>query len=279
MATDNGNSSAEQKPVVLVDKLEGGKIWVITMNRPHRMNALGDGMATALGVAFEAYRDDPTARVAIVTGAGERAFCAGADLIETAEIRQAAARGEKPPSQGMGPIKFFNLSENLNLWKPTIAAVNGFAVAGGFMIAMQCDIRIMAEHAKVGIAEVRWNMGGSGWMAPLTRQLPLGAALELCLWGDTQYTAQHCYEIGWAQKVVPAADLMSTAMGYAQRMLDMAPREVRNVKQMLYRGFNMNPMDSLTYGGWLEQNLAGMQDSIEGPKAFAEKRRPNFVDA
>ena len=249
------------------------------MNRPHRMNALGDGMAGALSEAFEAYRDDPDARVAIITGAGNKAFCAGADLIETAQLREAHARGEEPPSQGMGPLRFFNMTEALGLWKPTIAAVNGFAVAGGFMMAMQCDIRLMAEHAKVGVAEVRWNMGGAGWMAPLTRQMPLGAALELCLWGDTQYTAERCYEIGWAQRVVPGPDLMDVAMAYAQRMLDMAPREVRNVKQMLYRGFNMNPMDSLAFGGWLEQNLAGMQDSIEGPKAFAEKRRPVFVDA
>jgi enoyl-CoA hydratase/carnithine racemase len=275
----SNRDSKQQGPVVLIDQHEGGKIWVITMNRPQRMNALGDGMATAMSDALEAYRDDKLACVAIITGAGDRAFCAGADLIETAEIRQAHACGEKPQSKGMGAIRFFNTSENLGLWKPTIAAVNGFAVAGGFMIATQCDIRIMAEHAKVGVAEVRWNMGGAGWMASLTRQMPLGAALELCLWGDTQYTAQRCYEIGWAQKVVPAANLMNTAMDFAQRMLDMAPRQVRNVKQMLYRGFNMNPMDSLEAGRWLEQNLAGMQDSIEGPKAFAEKRRPNFLDA
>ncbi len=278
--TSSGTRNAKQEgPVVVIDKHEDGKIWVITMNRPHRMNALGGGMGGALSEAFEAYRDDKAARVAILTGAGERAFCAGADLIETAETREAIAKGEKPASPGMGPLRIMNLSEALGLWKPTIAAVNGFAVAGGFMMAMQCDIRLMAEHAKVGIAEVRWNMGGAGWMASLTRQMPLGAALELGLWGDTQYTAERCYEIGWAQRVVPGPDLMDTAMAYATRMLDMAPREVRNIKQMLYRGFNMNPMDSLAYGGWLEQNLQGMKDSIEGPKAFAEKRRPNFLDA
>ena len=279
MTTETGRDHVQEGPVVLVDKLEDGRIWVITMNRPHRMNALGDGMAGALSDAFEAYRDDKQARVAIVTGAGNRAFCAGADLIETAENRKAIAEGKPPPSKGMGPLRFFNMSEKFELWKPTIAAINGFAVAGGFAVAMQCDIRIMADTAKVGVAEVRWNMGGAGWMAPITRQMTLGAALELCLWGDTQYTAQRCYEIGWAQKVVPLDDLMPTAMAYAQRMLDMAPREVRNVKQMLYRGFNMNPLDSMTMGSWLEQNLAGMQDSIEGPLAFAEKRRPNFIDA
>ena len=147
------------------------------------------------------------------------------------------------------------------------------------MMAMQCDIRIMADHAKVGIAEARWNMAGAAWMAPLTRQIGLGQALELALWGDTQITAQRCYEIGWAQRVVPGAELMDTAMGYAERMLDMAPRAVSNIKRMLYRGFNMDPMNSQTVGEWLEQNVQGMKDSIEGPTAFAEKRHPKLIDA
>src|SRR5690606_31531309 len=143
-------------------------------------------MGGALTEALEQYHQDPQARVAIITGAGDRAFCAGADLIETAEIRQAEAEGREPPSRGMGRLGIFNMSEAWGMWKPTIAAINGFAIAGGFMIAMQCDIRIIAEEAKVGVAEARWNMPGAAWMAPLTRQMTLGNALELCLWADTQ---------------------------------------------------------------------------------------------
>ena len=171
------------------------------------------------------------------------------------------------------------LSEGMDLWKPTIAAVNGYAIAGGFTLAMRCDIRIMAEDARVGISEVRWNMGGAGWMTPLTRQIGLGSALELILWGDIQYGAERCYQLGWAQRVVPREQLMETAMDYAQRALDMAPRAVRNMKQALYRGFYMDPLSGQAYGSALEQNLGGMQDSIEGPLAFSEKRRPNFIDA
>ncbi len=268
-------------PVVQVEKHEGGKIHVITLNRPHRMNAIGDGLGEALYDAWAEFRDDPEARVAILTGAGDRAFCAGADLIDTAETRQAAQAGRstttRPPVGGRkSPVP---LSEGMGLWKPTIAAINGFAVAGGFMYAMQCDIRIMAEEARAGIAEVRWNMGGAGWMIPLTRQIGLGSALELILWGDTQYPAQRCYEIGWAQRVVPREQLMETAMEYAQRALYMAPRAVRNNKQALYRGFYMNPLEGQAYGSALEQNLAGMQDSIEGPLAFSEKRQPHFIDS
>ncbi len=278
MATETGRDLKQEGDVVLIDVREGDRIWVITMNRPHRMNALGDGMAAALTDAFAAYRDDKEARVAILTGVGDRAFCAGADLIETAEIRQAQAAGKAPPTRGMGRLSVINMSESLGLWKPTIAAINGYAVAGGFMLAMQCDIRLMAEHARVGIAETRWNMPGAAWMAPLCRQMPLGCALELTLWGDTQYDAQRCYQIGWAQAVAPKEGLMNLALQFANRMLDMGPRAVRNNKEMVYRGATMDPAISMRFGSALERNLRGMKDSIEGPLAFSEKRRPNFLD-
>ena len=265
-------------PVVKVDKLEDGGIYLITLNRPHRLNSIGDGLSDALYDAFVEYRDDPNARCAVLTGAG-RAFCAGADLINTAETREA----ERDGGTGNAPIisrrkNPVPLSETLGLWKPTIAAINGWAVAGGFMYAMQCDIRIMSEEAKIGIAETRWNMGGAGWMAPLTRQIGLGSAMELTLWGDTQYDAERCYQLGWVQRVVPREMLLETALQYARRMLYLAPREVRNIKQALYRGYCMEPIMAQQFGSAIEQNLQGMNDSIEGPKAFSEKRRPKFTD-
>ena len=267
-------------PVVKIDKHEGGQVYVITLNRPHRMNSIGDGLGDALFDAYAEFRDDPNARVSIITGAGNRAFCAGADLIQTSETRQAESSGaDAPPPPPAMRRSSVPLAEGMGLWKPTIAAINGFAIAGGFMFAMQCDIRIMAESARVGIAEVRWNMGGAGWMIPVLRQIGLGSAMELILWGDTQWDAQRCYELGWAQRVVPDDQLMETAMSYADRALAMAPRAVRNDKQALYRGFYMTPEVAQAYGGALEQNLQGMQDSIEGPTAFSEKRRPNFIDA
>jgi len=266
--------------VVRVDKLEDGKIHVITLNRPHRMNSMGDGLNEGVIDAFEDFRDDPVARVAVLTGAGNRAFSAGADLIATSETRQEEAAGgdDAPPPTPPRRFSIAPLSESLGLWKPTIAAINGYAIAGGFLLAMQCDIRIVAETARIGIAEVRWNMPGAGWMVPVTRQIGLGMALELCLWGDTQLSGERVHQIGWAQRVVPLDDLMDTAMEYAQRALDMAPRAVRNNKQALYRGFYMTPEQGAAYGSALEQNLQGMKDSVEGPTAFAEKRRPNFVD-
>ena len=263
-----------------IDKHEGGQVYVITLNRPHRMNSIGDGLGDALFDAYAEFRDDPNARVSIITGAGNRSFCAGADLIQTSETRQSESSGaDAPPPPPAMRRSSVPLAEGMGLWKPTIAAINGFAIAGGFMFAMQCDIRIMAESARVGIAEVRWNMGGAGWMIPVLRQIGLGSAMELILWGDTQWDAQRCYELGWAQRVVPDDQLMETAMSYADRALAMAPRAVRNDKQALYRGFYMTPEVAQAYGGALEQNLQGMQDSVEGPTAFSEKRRPNFIDA
>ena len=276
-AVKTGRDVAQVGPVVLVDKYEDGKIYVITLNRPQRMNALGGGLSQGLYQAWCEFRDDRKARVAILTGRGDRAFCAGADLIEIAERRKAEAASQQHLNASpYGPSN--PLSERLGLWKPTICALNGFAMAGGFVQAMQCDIRIAAEHGKFGISEARWNMGGWG-LGALTRQIGLGIALELVLWGDTQFTAQRCYEVGWINKVVPCEMLMDTAMEYAQRALDMAPRAVRNFKELIYRGYYMTPEVSKSYGEALEQNLAGMQDSIEGVTAFAEKRRPNFTDS
>lgn len=269
-------------PVVKVDRVEDGRIHVITMNRPHRMNSIGDGMNEALYDAWIAFRDDRQARVAILTGAGNRAFCAGADLLNRASRDPAAdlPQSETLARRNAGDARhWIPLAEKLGVWKPTIAAINGYALAGGFQFAMQCDIRIMAETAKVGISETRWNMTAAHWAIPLTRQMGLGPALELTLWGDTQFDAQRCYELGWANRVVPQEALMDTAMKYARRVLDLAPRAIRNMKEAMYRGYYMDPIMGEVFGGALEANLAGMQDSTEGPRAFAEKRRPNFTDS
>jgi enoyl-CoA hydratase/carnithine racemase len=264
---------------LLIEKHFDNQVWVLTLNRPEQLNALSSELATLLTQAFEDYRDDPVARVAILTGSGRRAFCSGADLKEQAERRRANLAAGRPVIDPARIRKFrlTPLSEGLGLWKPTIAAINGLAIAGGFMLAMQCDIRLMAEDAYVSIAEARWNMGGAGWMAPLTRQIGLGNALELALWGDTEMSARRMYEMGWVQRVVPPDELLPLALEYGNRMIDLAPRAVSNIKQMLYRGFNMDPTTALEHAGWLEQNLAGMADSMEGPLAFSEKRRPKFT--
>lgn len=164
--------------------------------------------------------------------------------------------------------------ENLGLWKPTIAAINGYAIAGGWLMAQQCDIRIAAEHAEMNIAEVRWNMG-AGWVTDLTRQMHLQHALEVTLWGDRRITAQRAYEMDWVNKVVPKERLMDEAMGWAERILYLGPRSVRNLKQILYRGFYLPPQEGAAFARALEQNLQGMEDTIEGPPPSPRSASPS----
>ena len=271
-------AKANEEPPVLLDIREQGKVYVITLNRPERLNAITAPMMWRLRDILEEYRDNKEARVAILTGAG-RAFCAGRDLKESAERMTAIERGELTGPMIPGNYSVDPLAESIGLWKPVIAAINGWAVAGGFMIAMQCDIRIASETAKVGMGSARFNRRGGSWMAPITRQLSLGNALELALWGDTQWTAQRAYEAGWVQRVVPPEQLMDCAMEYAMRAIDMAPQAVRNFKQAIYRGFYLPAELAKEMGSALDNSVEGMQDTVEGARAFAEKRKPNYIDA
>ncbi len=241
----------------------------MTMNRPEAMNAFNRELYDALDDGWARFRDDDEARVAILTGAGDKAFCAGNDLKETARIRTAQSK-PIPRRARLGP-----LCEAFDLWKPTIAAINGFAIAGGWSQAQQCDIRIAAEHAELGVSEVRWNMA-AGWLHSLTRQMHLQHALEVVLWGDRRITAQRAYEMGWVNRVVPKERLMDEAMEWAERILYLAPRDVRNLKEILYRGFYVPPLEMGSFARAIDQNLVGTEDTKEGPRAFVEKRKPQF---
>ncbi len=259
-----------EKSVLLYEKKLDGRVVVITLNRPEAMNAFNEELAYSLGEAWLRFRDDPEAWVAVITGAGDKAFSAGADLKEKALVRTGQLN--LTPKRWITP---YPAPEEINLWKPVIAAINGFAIAGGWAIAQSCDIRLAAEHAELGVSETKWNMP-AGWLHTLPRQMLLGHALEVVLWGDRRISAQRAYEMGWVNRVVPKERLMDEAMDWAERILYLAPRDVRNLKEILYRSSNMNAADGAAFAHALEQNLANMEDSIEGPKAFAEKRKPNF---
>lgn len=262
-----------QEEVLKYETHENGRIVVMTLNRPEQRNALSTELRQALNDAWERFADDDEAWVAIVTGAGP-AFCAGNDLRE----RRQVAEGERPEPrrqvQRQSRVNF-PINESLNLWKPTIAAVNGYAVAGGFNLAMQCDIRIASETAEFGIAETRWNRTAT-WLPHLARHMNLSHALEIALWGDKRVSAQRAYEMGFVSRVVPPEQLMEEAMAWAERMLWLAPRAVRNFKQVLYRSDNMSVDEARAFSIALQANQQGMEDSREGLTAFAEKRRPEF---
>ncbi|MDD5189797.1 MAG: enoyl-CoA hydratase-related protein [Dehalococcoidales bacterium] len=259
--------------VLIYEKKFDGKVVVMTMNRPDAGNSLNRPLSNALSEGWERFQADKDARVAILTGAGEKFFCAGADLKETTQER--TGQTVLVPVKRPGIVD--PLPESLRLWKPTIAAINGYAVAAGWYMAQQCDIRIASAHAEMGIAEARWNMPAA-WISMMTRQMHMGHALEIALWGDKRITAQRAYEIGWVNRVVPKEKLMAEALDWAERMLYMAPRAVRNFKQIIYRTHTMATEEGYALALAIEQNLVGMADSIEGPKAFSEKRKPNFQD-
>jgi enoyl-CoA hydratase/carnithine racemase len=241
------------------------RVVTMTINRPERLNAISMELAYRMEEAWEKFRDDDDAWVAVVTGSGDKAFCTGFDLIDQAERNR---KGEPMPMV----LPHFYPYE---IWKPVIAAINGFAIAGGWWLAQACDIRISAEHAECGIAETRWNMP-AGWVHSLPRRVSLGHALEIALWGDARITAQRGYEIGWINRVVPKEKLMTEAMSWADRMRYLAPRSVRNLKEIIYRSYDMSYPDAAAFGIALEHNLLGMEDTLEGNKAFNEKRKPNY---
>ena len=251
------------KDILFYEKKD--KIAIITLNRPERLNAISFELMERLVEVWQDFRDDDDSWVAVLTATGDKAFCTGYDLIDQAERDKA----------GLGMPKKLPPMTPAGIWKPVIAAINGFAIAGGFWLAQHCDVRIAAETVEFGIAETRWNLPAY-WVHDLTREIHIGHALEIALWGDKRMTAKRGYEIGWINKVVPQEKLMQEAMSWAERMLYLGPQTVRNLKEIIYRGYYMTPPEGEAFGISLEQNLKGMEDTIEGPKAFAEKRRPEF---
>ena len=248
--------------VLLYEKKD--RIVTITLNRPERANALSVELMHRLIESWKRFDEDDDAWVAVVTGAGNRVFCPGADLVELKETYTTTHHMPKWPE--------FYLT---GTWKPLIAAINGHASSGGWALAQSCDIRIISEKAELGIAETQWNMP-AGWVYGLTRQLQLAHALEVVLWGDARITAQRAYEMGWVNRVVPADKVLEEAMRWAERMCQLGPRCVRNLKEILYRSYTMTQEEAEEFYHPLEANLTGMEDTEEGSRAFVEKRKPQF---
>lgn len=259
-------------PEVLYERRE--RLAVITLNRPEALNALNGPVRRGLLDAFTAFRDDADAWVAIVTGSGERAFSAGADLKEMSAGRQAEVAGETidPFWDAERP----SLNRGLPIWKPIIAAINGYCLAGGLELALACDIRIAVPHARFGLTEVlRGILPGGGGTQRLPRIVPFGIALQLMLTGE-HIDAAEAYRIGLVNKVVPAEHLMAEAEELAGRICANAPLSTRAIKEAAYRGINATLEDGLRIESFLSRIIRTTDDSKEGPRAFAEKRPAQF---
>jgi len=257
-------------PSVLYEQKD--RIVTITMNRPDAMNAIDPDTNQALIEAWMRFRDDDTAWVAILTGAGDKAFSAGADLKRMIPAAFGSSRGGRAHDDfGLGGI-----TRGLEIWKPMIAAINGFCLAGGLEQALACDLRIAAPHATFGLTEVRWAIiPGAGGTQRLPRAVPLAKATEMILMAK-RLTADEAVGYGLVNAVVPLPELMPTARAWAETICELGPLAVRAAKEAIVRGSTMPLADGLRLEAFLSGTLRGTEDAIEGPKAFAEKRKPVF---
>jgi len=247
-----------------------GRIAYVTINRPEVMNALHPPAHQELWDIWCDFRDDPDVWVAILTGAGDRAFSAGNDLKYHA---QQSTQGPLVP-QLLPPGGFGGITNRFECWKPLIAAVNGYALGGGLEIVLACDIVIAAEHARFGLPEPTVGlMAAAGGVQRLARQVPLKIAMGMILTGR-QISAQEAYRIGLVNEVVPPNRLMPTAEGWAHEILRCAPLSVRASKQATIIGLNLTLEAAINNQYYAFQQMLFSEDSIEGPKAFAEKRKP-----
>jgi enoyl-CoA hydratase/carnithine racemase len=247
----------------LFDAREDG-IAIITLNRPEARNALGKDIRAGLFAAWDRFERDPTLRVAILTGSGEKAFCAGGDLKEMTELRLTV------PPRDMFPVP----GDNIELTKPTIAAVNGVAFAGGWMIAQACDLCVASTRAQFAITEVKVGRS-SPWAAPLIHMIPQRIMMEIVLTGKP-ITAQRAYEVGLVNRLAEPDGLMAAALALATEILDGAPLSVQAAREMVMISTEMGRSAALRAARHVSERVYRSEDAQEGPKAFAEKRRPEW---
>jgi enoyl-CoA hydratase len=244
-------------------------VATITVNRPDRLNALNAAMIDELRGALLQVRHDESVRAVIITGAGEKAFVAGADI---AELSQQSPLGAKITAQRGQHV--FDLVETLG--KPVIAAINGYALGGGCELAMACTLRVAADTARLGQPEI--NLGlipGYGGTQRLSRLVGRGRALELLLRGH-QIDAAEAHRIGLVDRVVPRAELMPTAIGLAVELAAKAPVAARAILEAVHKGLQMPFAEGQAYEATLFGLVVTTEDMQEGTRAFLEKRTPAF---
>jgi len=244
-----------------------GRLTIVTLNRPEVMNALHSPAHFELDAVFNDFEADPEQWVAIVTGAGERAFSAGNDL-----KWQAAGGTRERPKSGFG-----GLCTRFGMVKPLIAAVNGVAMGGGFELALACDLIVAAENARFALPEARVGlMAGAGGVHRLPRQMPMKLAMGMILTGR-HVPAAEGRELGFVTDLVPEGQALEAARRWAAQILECSPLSIRASKQAVYAGQDAPTLETAL--ATVYPATKAMQDSedyVEGPKAFAEKRKPNW---
>lgn len=238
-----------------------GVAW-LTIDRPEARNALNAAAREGLLVGMRRFAADDGAHVLVLTGSGDRAFCAGGDLKEMAATSLAVPPPDFVPQPG----------RTVEIAKPTIAAVNGAALAGGFLLTQQCDLVVAAEHATFGVSEVKVGRGAP-WAAPLSWLVPPRIALQMLLTGEP-LTARRAYEVGLVNDVVAAGDLRAHVQGLAGRIAANAPLSVRAAKATAYLSAHHPLVEAYRLAEEIWRPVYLSEDAQEGPRAFREKRAP-----
>ena len=247
-------------------------VTIITMNRPKVMNCISPLVSQEMSKVINEYDEDSNAWVCIITGAGEKAFSAGNDLRFTAEHGPERMRKEMEGVKG----GFGGITSRFDCFKPFIAAVNGFALGGGFEIALACDVIIASEKASFGLPEHRVGLiPGAGGVHRLPRIMPYHIAMGMIL-ASKRITAQEAYQYGVVSEVVPADKLMETAEAFAEEIMLGSPLALRASKEATIKGMGMTIQDAMatTFPGQIA--MQGTEDIKEGPLAFSQKRKPEW---
>lgn len=252
-----------------------GAVLTVTIDRPEARNALSLQMTAELIAVWESFRDDPELRVAVLTGSGDKAFCAGADLKEIGPWYQSMSPEERllqaRENPGLGGI-----TRNLDPGKPVIAAINGACLAGGLELALASDIRLAADHATFGLPEVRWGlMPGAGGTQRLPRAISSSIAMEIILTASP-IDAATALRVGLVSRVVPMPDLMDTALDVAQKIAANAPLAVQAARAAVLAGRHLPLDEALDLEQVYADPLRQTDDVQEGLRAFAEKRPPRY---
>ena len=262
---DNENPSGQ--PDLIYEKF--GHYAVLTMNRPHRLNALGGDLRRLMREAVDDLESDPDMRVGILTGAG-RAFSAGADLKEMNEGNQRR--------QGLRDTMGYDLDESMpfsRARKPFIAAINGICIAGGLERALDCDIRIASSEAFFGLFEVKRGILPGYAIHHLARMLPIGDALYIMLTAD-RISPEDALRMGLIREILAPNALLPRAVEIAEMIAANAPLAVEGTKFMAHQWRQLQIDESYRVGQWVSRTVLNSEDASEGPRAFVEKRAPNW---
>ena len=253
-----------------------GQVRLITINRAAKMNSLDFAANDELVAVWREFDADDSARVAVVTGAGEQAFCAGADL-KTYTLNFARAAAPEFRERFTNGPGFGGITRNLDINKPIVAAINGFAISGGFELALACDLRFCSPNAEFALQDAKWGFHAcDGGLIRLPQIVGLGHAMEIILSGE-RIDADHAYRIGLVNRVFAQAELLQKTMDYAQMLAKRAPLSQRFAKEVMRRTMGMTLDEALRAESRSFKDLAMTADLEEGLNSFRERRDAVFV--